>query len=326
MMKRGKIKNLFIEQKGQVAVFVGLALVALVGMLAYVIDTGSIYESRSSFQEIADSSALAGAQELPDATNATQVAIEYAEMHGIASDSLTVSIQDTFVPNDTISVIAADMDKPSFFAGIFGVDSTSVGANATAIVGSPGGYSNVVPFGILEEDWIPGNEYTLKWGPQEDGHNHGNFGALALGGTGANNYENNIRDGYSGTIHIGSTVETLVETEPGNMMGPTVHGTSDRIYNYPDYTLNDFSELTVFEDGVYKLADNGDSQFVMCPIIDWIPFGRDEVTILGFVPFIITGISESEVYGTFIDEALIITEGEITALTEYGIRVIRLIK
>ena len=117
----------------------------------------------------------------------------------------------------------------------------------------------------------------------------------------------------------------MVETEPGNMMGPTVSGTNDRIDDYPDYIFNDFDELTTFENGIYKLAESLDSQFVMCPIIDWVPYGRDEVTILGFVPFIITGTSGSEVYGTFIDKALIITEGEISAASSYGIRIIRLI-
>jgi hypothetical protein len=214
------------------------------------------------------------------------------------------------------------MDRQLNFGGIFGMNTTAVGADATALIGSPAQYNNIVPFGIPEYDWVPGEEYTLKWGPQDDGHNHGNFGPLALGGTGANNYEDKIREGYTWSLSVGD----VVETEPGNMMGPTVGGTSDRINNFPDYTFNSFGDLTsVVGDGDYILSDNADSQFVMCPIIDWVPFGRDEVTILGFVPFIITGISGSEVYGTFIDEALIITDGEVTAASEYGIRVIRLI-
>jgi hypothetical protein len=321
-----KIKSHFLNQSGQVAIVVGIMMVAIVGALAYVIDTGSIYESRRTYQTVADSAALSGAQELPDAADAGQAAIDYAEMQGVSSEFVTVEVKDTFVSNDTIRVTAADMDRPTFFAGIFGVNSTAVGADATAMVGSPDGYSNIVPFGVLEEDWVPGSEYTLKWGPQEDGHIHGNFGPLALGGTGAQNYETNIREGYKGTIRIGNVVETLRETEPGNMMGPTVRGTEDRIYNYPDNTFNSFSELTIFEDGVYKLTDNTDSQYVICPLIDWVPFGRKEVTILAFVPFIITSVSGSEVRGTFIDEALIITEGGITALDEHGIRVIRLIQ
>ena len=319
-MKISIIKRHFSNQRGQVAVFVGIALVALVGVLAYVIDTGSIYESRRSFQTVADSAALAGAQELPNTSRAIEAAIDYAAMHEVTLDPSDIDIESTFVADDTIKVTASDMNKETLFAGIFGANSTEVGADATAMVGSPEEFSGVVPFGVLEDDWAPGEEYILKWGPQEDGHNHGNFGALALGGTGANNYRDKIRHGYDGALRVGD----VVETEPGNMMGPTVQGTEDRIYDNTDYNFNDFDELTTFEDSIYKLS-KGDSQFVMCPIIDWVPYGREEVTILGFVPFIITKVQGSKVYGTFIDEALIVWNGEVAALDNHGIRVIRLI-
>jgi len=318
-----RFRKYFLDQRGQVAVLIGFMLVALVGLLAYVVDEGVIYESRRSFQTVADSAALAGAQELPEhPSDAIQAATDYAAMHEIASEDLTIVIENTFVSDDTIKVVAADMNKQLNFGGIFGMNTTAVGADATALVGSPGEYNNVVPFGIPEYDWVPGEEYTLKWGPQDDGHNHGNFGALALGGTGADNYRDKIREGYTGSLAVGD----VIETEPGNMMGPTVSGTSDRINDYPDYSFNGFDDLTTFENGIYKLGESLDSQFVMCPIIDWVPFGRDDVTILGFVPFIITGVSGSEVYGTFIDKALIVTEGEVAAVDEHGIRLIRLIE
>ncbi len=314
------IKRRLKNQSGQVAIIVGVMLAALVGMIAYVVDTGNIYESRRSFQTAADAAALAGAQELPDAGAAQQAAFDYARLHEIEPEGVTVSIESTFVANDTIQVTVQDLDKGLFFGGIFGKNSTRVGADATAIIGSPSFLNNIVPFGILEQDWVPGNEYTLKWGPQEDGHNHGNFGALALGGTGGNNYRKNIREGYSGKLSVGA----VIDTEPGNMMGPTVQGTNDRISDYHDYTFNSFDELTDEVDGKYVLRDSSDSQFVVCPLIDRVPFGRKEVTIMGFVPFIITGISGSEVYGTFIDRALIVTSGSIAPLDEHGIVVIRL--
>ena len=316
------IKNDLKRQNGQVAVFVGIALVALVGMLSYVIDEGIIYESRRSFQTVADSAALAGAQELPENPSAAiQAAIDYAEMHEAALSESDISISSTYTSDDTIMVTSSDSTKPLVFAGVFGKNSTPVGADATAVVGSPAEYNNVVPIGILEDDWAPGEEYILKWGPQEDGHNHGNFGPLSLGGTGADNYRDKLREGYSGSLCVGD----VVETEPGNMMGPTVTGVGDRINDYPDYNFNDFDELTTFDGSIYKLLESLDSQYVMCPIIDWVPFGRHEVTILGFVPFIITKVQGSKVYGTFIDKALIVTEGEITAASEYGIHVIRLV-
>jgi nucleotide-binding universal stress UspA family protein len=319
-IKLKKIRRRLKDQSGQVAIIVGVMLAALVGMLAYVVDTGNVYESRRSFQTVADAAALAGAQELPDANAAEQAAVEYAQLHDIPPEGVIVSVESTFVANDTIKVTAQDLEKELFFGGIFGNNSTEVGADASAIIGSPSMVNNIVPFGVLEEDWVPGDEYTLKWGPQEDGHNHGNFGALALGGTGGNNYRDNIREGYSGELNVGD----VVDTEPGNMMGPTVQGTNDRINDYHDYTFNSFDELTDEVDGKYVLRDSSDSQFVVCPLIDWVPFGRKEVTIMGFVPFIITGTSGSEVYGTFIDRALIVTSGSIAPLDEHGLVIIRL--
>ncbi len=138
-MKISIIKRHFSNQRGQVAVFVGIALVALVGVLAYVIDTGSIYESRRSFQTVADSAALAGAQELPNTSNAVQAAIDYAAMHEVTLDPSDIDIESTFVADDTIKVTASDMNKETLFAGIFGANSTEVGADATAMVGSPDG-------------------------------------------------------------------------------------------------------------------------------------------------------------------------------------------
>ncbi|MBM3699472.1 MAG: hypothetical protein FJW68_00965 [Actinobacteria bacterium] len=312
-----KIKRKFKKQSGQVAIIVGVMLAALVGMLAYVVDTGNIYESRRSFQTVADAAALAGAQELPNAAAAEQAAVEYAQLHEVPPEGITVSVESTFVANDTIKVTAQDLNKELFFGGIFGNNTTPVGADAAAIIGSPSFVNNIVPFGILADDWVPGEEYELKWGPPG---NTGNFGALALGGPGANNYRKNIREGYPGNLQIGD----VVETEPGNMRGPTLQGTNDRIYNYADYTFNSFEELTDLVNGKYVLKNSSDSQFVMCPLIDWVPNGRDEVTILAFVPFIITGVTGHKVFGTFIDRALIITDGSIAPLNEHGLVIIRL--
>lgn len=238
-------------------------------------------------------------------------------MQGIDIALLDVSIENTFISNDTIKVKVSDPDKKTFFAGIFNINSANVGASATAMVGSPGEYTGVVPWGVLESDWIPGMDYTLKWGHG----NKGNFGAISLGGTGANNYRDNIKNGSSVSLHVGSKVDT----EPGNMKGPTIQGTNDRIYGHDDFIFNSFEDLTEPVNGGYNLSRN-DSQYVICPLINEVPNGRKEVTILAFVPFIITSVSGSEVEGTFLNEALIITNGEIAGYSGTGLKVTRLIK
>ena len=74
-----RLKN----EKGQVAVIVGLLIVSFIGMLALVVDVGSMYEVRRVDQTAADAAALAGAQELPDFPDeARNKAQEYAQAHG----------------------------------------------------------------------------------------------------------------------------------------------------------------------------------------------------------------------------------------------------
>ena len=224
-----KIKHQFLKQNGQVAVFIGLMLIAVVGLLAYVIDEGVIYESRRSFQTVADSAALAGAQELPEHPDAAvQAAIDYAAMHEVPQDELTVVIEDTFVPNDTIRVVSADMDRQLYFGGIFGMNNTPVGADATAMVGSPGEFLGTVPWAIPEEIWVPGAEYALKTNKPGS---PGNFQAISIGGTGANIYLNNIANGSDIPLNVGD----ILPTEPGNMDDPTAEGSDARIYGHEDF-------------------------------------------------------------------------------------------
>jgi Flp pilus assembly protein TadG len=312
-------KKYFLNEKGQVAVIVGLLLVGLVGLLAYVIDEGSVYESRRSFQTVADSAALAGAQELPEhPSEAVQIAIDYAMAHEVSEEALTIEIKTTFVANDTISVIAANMHKELFFGGIFGMDTTPVGADATAMIGSPGEFLGVVPWAVPETIWVPGAEYTLK--ANRPG-SPGNFQAISIGGTGASIYQENITNGSNMTLNVGD----IFPSEPGNMDEPTSEGSDARVYGHEDYNLNSFDSLVESTIDGYEL-NRTDSQFVICPVIEELPPGRDDVQIISFAPFLITGLNGPEIIGTFLHEALIIYEGSISGVNDTGIRVIRLIE
>ena len=317
-LKIRKFKKYFLKQNGQIAVLIGFMLVALVGLLAYVIDEGVIYESRRSFQTVADSAALAGAQELPEHPDiAIQAAIDYAAMHEVPEDELNIVIEDTFISNDTIRVTSADMNRQLYFGGIFGMNTTPVGADATAFIGSPGEFLGVVPWAVPEDIWVPGEEYALK--ANKPG-SPGNFQALSIGGTGANIYLNNIANGATIPLNVGD----IYPTEPGNMDDPTAEGTDIRVYGHEDFELNTFSELVTTTVDGYELKRT-DSQFVICPVIEELPAGRDDVQIISFAPFLITELNGAEVIGTFLHEALIVYEGSVTGVNETGIRVIRLI-
>ena len=315
---QGRYKQLLHPQNGHIAIIISLAMAALIGVMAYVTDVGSIYESRRSFQTVADSAALAAVQELPESpSDAIQSAIEYAEMHEVTLNPDDVEISSTLVANDTVTVTAYNPNKKLYFGWIFGRTDTPVGARATAMVGTPKAYNNLAPWGVPEEAWVPGNTYTLKAGTPG---NPGNFQGLALGGTGSSVFEANIIYGANVALQIGD----WVDTEPGNMSGATRKGTEERVEGQDDFKLNSLEELTMPVPGGYALTRN-DSQLVLCPIIPELPSGRDEVEIIQFVPFLIIAHDKDTVTGVFLHESLIVYDGEIVGVDESGFRVSRLL-
>jgi Flp pilus assembly protein TadG len=305
------LKNLK-EESGVVAIFIGLAMVALVGMLAYAIDTGSLYQERRTMQTAADAASLAGAQELPDNPGrAVQAALDYAAMQGIEIISSDIIIKKTYSQNDTITVTVSDPDKKTFFAGIFGINSVNVGATATAMVGSPSEFKGLVPWYLVDGDWVPGANYDLY---------KNKTGSVSFNGesTGGSLYRDNISYGYQGTLKIGDPIACL----SGFKTGPTGQGTETRVGPNP---LDSFSSLTEpLIDGGYRLK-KPDTQLVVCPVVTQATASAGHGPIIGFAPILITYYASKVVVGKFLDEAMMVSNGGIEAYEGYGMKVIRLI-
>ena len=313
------IKNKFTGEKGQIAVIAAIVLFAVMGMLVFVIDVGSVYQTRRDLQTVADSAVLAGVQELPEnPALAVQIAVNYAALNNFNISSSDVIISKTYVNNDTITVTAVNPNTKLYFAGIFGQNSATVGANAKAIIGSPSEVKGVVPWGFEDNNYTPGEEYTLKYGsPPAPGP--GNFGALAIDGDGASVYRSTIINGATTPLSVGM----WMDPQTGNVSGPTSQGTGDRIYNQLNNQFDDFSQLAENVGIVYKLK-KGDSQFIIVPWVTSFGNGNQPVQILGFLQFVITYVSGSVVKATFINKALIDSDQEINPIDSSGLRVIRL--
>ncbi len=130
---------------GQVLAIFVLVLVVLIGMAGLAIDVGSWYRADRQAQTIADAATLAGAQALPgDPANAPALAEEYADKNGGAEATKTVSLSATHEPNDTITV-EVEAPAPAFFTRLFGLDSVSVHARASALVGTVSSLRGVAP-------------------------------------------------------------------------------------------------------------------------------------------------------------------------------------
>jgi hypothetical protein len=315
------IRNKLTCERGQIAVIASFVLIAAIGMMAFVIDEGSVYQTRRNLQTIADSAALAGVQELPENPDlAVQTAINYAALNNFTISSSDITISGTYVNNDTITVRAVNPDAKLYFAGIFGQNSAQVGANAKAVIGSPSKVTGVLPWGFEENNYTPGVEYTLKFGSPPD-PGPGNFGALAIDGGGASIYKSTIINGATTPLSAGM----WLDAQTGNVAGPTSAGISDRIYYQPNNIFDTFSQLTQNVGSVYKLIKM-DSQFIIVPWITSFGNGSEPVQILGFLQFIITYINGSVVKATFIDKAILDTDQDIIGVDSSGLRVIRLLQ
>jgi hypothetical protein len=120
------------DSRGQTLVITVVFLTTLLGMSALAIDVGSWYKQKRDLQATADAAALAGAQALPESTDdAKALAIRYAASNGGSLDDSGINFSSQITSHDTINV-RLTKDAPGFFSKVFGIDSVSVGAHASA--------------------------------------------------------------------------------------------------------------------------------------------------------------------------------------------------
>jgi len=291
--------RLLREEKGAAVVIVALSMTVMMGFAALIVDVGNLYLNKTRLVNMADAAALAGVQDLPgDPQSAVASAYSYATQNGINGDVVGVSISN----NNSALTVNVSRTVPFFFAKVFEMTSANVGARAVAAIKPIIAISGVVPFGIAKQPLVYGQTYTLKDGAG-DGYS-GNYGALALGGNGANVYRGNIEDGYSGQLRIGD----WVSTQPGNMSGPTGNGVDYRISLDPTAT--------------FATVQKGSPRILVVPIIDSLDVnGRSEVQIVGFAAFFLEGVggqgNDNYVTGKFMQ---MVMPGDIsTGGTGYGL-------
>jgi hypothetical protein len=131
------------HEGGQTIVLVAVALVLLLGLVAFSVDIGYAYFAHRSLQASADAAALAGAQRLPDVANATATARDYGTSGKNRNDDLgnvdeTISLRCVSSPSlpecdpYNVVVVQESAQVPTFFGRVLGVDSVNIKAKATA--------------------------------------------------------------------------------------------------------------------------------------------------------------------------------------------------
>ena len=129
------------DEEGQTIVIAVFFMIVLLGFCALTLDIGHAYLTKRRLQAATDAAALAGAQALPDVTQASALASAYGPSGAnVPGDGRAVHMDFTTkclasVPGCSPAnavVVRATAEVPMVFGGLFGVSNLTVHATATA--------------------------------------------------------------------------------------------------------------------------------------------------------------------------------------------------
>ena len=133
------MKSIRKNERGVVGIILAIAIVALLLVVALVVDVGQAYVKRSQLQTVVDAAALAAAQDLSQGKSES-IALQSAETYANDNtddsfDSLDITFSDDIDDSDdeadTVRVVAKQSES-TFFARIGGIDIFQVAAEAEA--------------------------------------------------------------------------------------------------------------------------------------------------------------------------------------------------
>lgn len=183
MLKSEKHHRRFGNETGSVLVIVAASMVVLLAASALAIDMANFYLARTQAQRAADAAALAGAKAFVTSgcttggcnpggvqeTMATQQAVAAAAQNNIAGQTTSINTSKGIsfsypTAEEPQITVTAGASIPTFFAKIFGIQSVTVSAKATAEAYNPAGGGNasvsiacLKPFLLPNCDPAPGH-------------------------------------------------------------------------------------------------------------------------------------------------------------------------
>ena len=290
------------DERGQAAVLVAVAIVAIFGFLALVTDVGQFYLTRNRLQAGADSSALAAAQDLAQnkgQTVARTTANDYADRN-ITSTHQTVV---TFSGPDV--VVRINANQATFFGRVFGQATVAISAAATAGGAPVTGVGDLVPIAVPFSGIGShvGSEHPATFNFGQDGSNSASEGMFWLvnftndQGVGESTYSEWIEHGYQDVVNVGDIMGGT------GMKAGLKSALKERMEEHPNVIvpLYDFTETSG---------------------------GNKNYHVVGFAEFVITGYnftgSNKNVRGYFTTGTLVDGETGGPPPLDYGINTVRL--
>src|ERR1700751_3303045 len=121
------------QDQGQALVLTTLTMVAMMGFVGFATDIGLLLRDKVNLQKVADAAAISGAAQLPSGGDYTAAAKAAATQNGGTDGSngtVTVTLGTTYHPS-AVKVYVSQPEN-TFFMGMFGYSSVTVGATAVA--------------------------------------------------------------------------------------------------------------------------------------------------------------------------------------------------
>lgn len=275
------------SESGQTLVFSIVFLAVLMGFAGIVIDGGMFFVERRDMQGDADAAALAAVRELPASTGlASSVAVDYVENQN-TDDANSGGV--TITNNSTRIQVIAEREVEGAFMGFFGISTPTISASATAEVKQTGALPQMLPFGLMRDD------YTLTTPPTNTQIRDDNTSRRGLiypdvepdcsRTNGGNDINQMIRTTIEGGLDAcAMTLGSQVRTKPGWSLGSVRSGFNTRI-DTNTQAITDVFELDPAT-GRYIIKDPTSPRLGVIPIIENLDgttaWGDKEARITGY--------------------------------------------
>jgi Flp pilus assembly protein TadG len=327
-------------ERGQSLAIFAIAGALMIALLGISVDVGQLLWTRSDLQKAADAAAMAGAQNLPVPGLAQVTARDYVERNSGSSTESTIEVYQTNGPNDTIKVTARKRVN-YMFVRVLGLTGSEVTATAVAQVQNYVGGSGLVPWGFVANStnscflgfsggapqFVQNQSCTLKSGAPGAG---GDFGAICLDQCGADTYRANIINGSKSSFKLGDKVDT----QTGNLVGPTSQATKDRMNRPPPSgctgnTVNDVLKTNSDGSVSIKPGCENSGRIVLIPVVDQIN-NPQQSTILGFAFMFMEDVKDqgghTQVTGRFVKFVTAIPGGDYSGTSNIGATAVRMVQ
>lgn len=218
------------QHDGQVLVLFVLMVVVVIALAGALIDGGSWLVARRDMQGVADAAALAGVRELPTNQGAAYaIATDYVLGHNAGSGA---GINAIDVSSSTVTA-TVQREGHIYLTGVLGFGPPTIGARARAQVFQMAAPVGMLPLALIRDQYVVGDQTPIKTAPSKQG----NYGAIrppygdgCADSNGANDFETIIiGEARGGTDACAVEPGDTIQTETGNMSGPTRSGFAERI-------------------------------------------------------------------------------------------------